>query len=160
MKIIGTINVGKKIFISDPCYEIGTWCQSERPCKPGLYHVLMELKDDKAWGIRVNRLMIVHETKSRNCKPPIFQKEPIADIGVDAGLAGFYDARYFKKTHINKDALDPWYTEFVTGHTGIGDENYKFCEDKGVFSSSGIGDGSYDVYSTKENDAFMIDYAV
>lgn len=73
--------------------------------------------------------------------------ELIGDIGVDAGMAGFFRDK-------------PDYTD---------EEWYQFCSrfdhrkcytglDYGVASESGYGDGSYDVYANADRSAFMIEF--
>lgn len=47
----GFINLGEKVMVSDPCYEMGTWCQDtiDNMLK-GIYKCDLEMCDT-VWGI-------------------------------------------------------------------------------------------------------------
>lgn len=97
---LGTIELNNSVYVSDPCYRVGTWCQALiEGIKPGKYYGFMYKKDfgEKSWeGIRVTDLWIAHEKYIKNY-PKILVKD--ADIGVDSGAAGIYDKEYFEKYH-------------------------------------------------------------
>lgn len=127
----GTINLPDKIDITDPCYNKDVWCRINNfPITPGVYECYVVEADNEetgGWGTRIARIGI------RKDKANHYERK--GNIGVDAGLAGFF---------INK----PNYTD---------DEWHKICDEisgKDVslaadhfFSSSGYGDGAYDVYA-------------
>ena len=129
--IHGTIELPNKIDITDPCYSKDVWCRINNfPIVPGTYECYTVEADNEetgGWGNRIARIGI------RIDKATHYERK--GSIGVDAGLAGFF---------IDK----PDYTD---------DEWYKICDemcDKKVslatdhfFSSSGYGDGGYDVYA-------------
>lgn len=97
---LGTIELSNSVYVSDPCYRVGTWCQALiEGIKPGKYYGFIYKKDfgEKCWeGIRVTDLWIAHEKYIKNY-PKILVKD--ADIGVDSGAAGIYDKEYFEKYH-------------------------------------------------------------
>ena len=99
---LGTIELGDKVYVSDPCYRVGTWCQAfVEGLKPGKYYGFMYKKDfgpGGFGGIRVTDLWIAHENYIKNYPTKILDKG--IDIGVDSGSAGIFDKEYFEKYHI------------------------------------------------------------
>ena len=126
-EFVGKFELGNKVDITDPCYNKGVWCRMTTDCKPGTWYGYATISDDR--------------------KDPEPDWELIGDIGVDAGMAGFFRDK-------------PDYTD---------EEWYQFCSrfdhrkcytglDYGVASESGYGDGSYDVYANADRSAFMIEF--
>ena len=74
----------------------------------------------------------------------IDEMEFIGTIGVDAGLAGFFNNK--------QDFNDDEWSELCDRIGGGNAWNLY----NGVFSSSGFGDGIYDVYANEERSAFTI----
>lgn len=158
-KFIGTIGVDNGIKVSDPCYDADTWCtidiESTKILK-GKYNCYIEMRKTN-WGYRVGSLLIMSENAPLKGLPNLH----IGNIGVDAGVCGFFDSEYFKETRINDETKENWYRKNVIDPTETS-PNFFICDEKGVYSASGYGDGSYDVYariSEKDNslyDAFII----
>lgn len=140
MNYVGELELGTKVDITDPCYDKDTWCRMTTDCEPGLYKGYVEMSDEGEWGQRVATISIFKGDKIWG----IEEMECIGQIGVDVGLAGFFN---------NK----PDFTD---------EEWNKFCDEidsgnawnlyNGIFSSSGYGDGSYDVYANEERNAFTV----
>jgi len=140
MEYVGTIELGTKVDITDPCYDKDTWCRMTTNCEPGEYKGYIEMSDQGDWGMRVASVSIFKGDKIWE----IEEMEYIGNIGVDAGLAGFFN----NKPDFNDE------------------EWYEFCDKiedgnawnlyNGIFSSSGFGDGGYDVYANKDRNAFTI----
>ena len=150
---IGTIKLSKKAVVSDPCYDLGTWCAAILDnVVPGTYYCYVKYySDDELWGRRVSSLIVKHES----CKDiPIesIDKEEDYNIGVDSGMCGIYDYEYFKQEHTDENSalfLDKAYdATFDTAchlfKGGILDNG------KGVVSSAGFGDGSYILYTKRD----------
>ena len=99
---LGTIELGSEVYVSDPCYNVGTWCQAlVKGVKPGKYHCHMYKSDfgeEGLGGIRVTDLWVVHESTQSQYPNKIL--DPSIDIGVDSGAAGIYDKAYFEKYHL------------------------------------------------------------
>lgn len=98
---IGTITLGNRVHVSDPCYETSCWCAGTlENLLPGQYSCKIvrcndDCDDDDA-GLfsRVKALVICHE--EYKCTP----KERVAiEVGVDSGQAGFYDYDYYVQQH-------------------------------------------------------------
>ena len=107
----GTIMLGGKVMVSDPCYGIGTWCQGVlENVLPGVYDCNVEYSDEGDWGIRVSAIEVTHES----CKGKFVQLEREEfDVGVDSGQAGIFDYEYYAKYHMDATERphvdDDWY---------------------------------------------------
>jgi len=143
-----------KLIISDPCYDVGTWCMgSLSPVKPGRWHASVERGDYVGWGERICKLVAVH--KHHTVGDLEFRMTPI-DVGVDSGQAGIFDERYFRDDYdISEEDFgsEPWdcdgpFYSACGSHTlskkGAG------CLKHGTVASSGVGDGSYNCYAAEK----------
>lgn len=144
MECLGSIifNAGK-VDITDPCYDRKVWCRiNDVEIEKGEYGCYYELSDDDRVA------MICIEKVGEMC---LDQKwERYGSIGVDAGLAGFFEDK-------------PDYSD---------EEWYKVCDkifaeekdsgldvhlwENGFFSSSGYGDGDYDVFCNKNREGKIV----
>lgn len=148
------IKLGSSVAVSDPCYD-----QAElviRKLLPGNYIPFANEESFGVWGERISALVCVHESFAEK----EFKWEDIACIGVDSGQAGIFDLKTYKndesvsdkeaydfgERYRPQDKGDRWYR--VLCKMTISDESCG-TYDKGVVCSSGIGDGSYDVYVAK-----------
>ena len=101
---------------------------------PGEYECFVDVwnnKQTRGWGERIARIGI----RLLNSEETVF--EQIGEIGVDAGLAGFYQDK--------PDFTDDEWSEFCD-KVFDEDEREAHFIDGGVCSSSGYGDGGYGVY--------------
>ena len=133
-KHIGKIELGNTVDITDPCYDKGTWCRMTTECQPGLYTGIANVIDEGVWGERVAQLFIFKDGIETGFS------EIIGCIGVDAGLAGFFN----NKPDYKGDAWMDFLVEanvFKTKDKYNYDDNY-YITKNGIFSKSGYGDGS------------------
>ena len=154
-KKIGEIELGGKVYFSDPCYgtKVGFF-ENTLEVIPGKYNVYITRSESLNDFIRdrITNLFIVHKDYYKN-----FKKMPKGDkkslsTAVDSGTCGIYDSNYFEKYHTENDVDDNWYDENV-----IKMDDFKITDGKGAISSSGIGDGCYPVYAEYDkNKAFAI----
>lgn len=128
-----------KLDITDPCYDKDVWCRITVPCLEGEYTCHYDTVEIEDWGKRVKSIWIKHED---------FQNaddwEFVGTIGVDAGLAGFFDDK--------PDFDDKEWEELCDE---IFDKNVietKFEGRDAFFTQSGIGDGVYDVYVIRKEE--------
>lgn len=127
-QIIGTKEFLDKIDITDPCYNKDVWCRINNfPISAGTYECYVYIADNEetgGWGERVARIGIRKGTAEHY--------EHKGYIGVDAGLAGFFNDK--------PNYTDEQWNDFVYR------EGKAWIIEDGFYSSSGYGDGSYDVF--------------
>ena len=140
----GKIVLGDKVMVSDPCYNVGTWCQGAvESVVPGTYHCYVEYCYDDLWGNRVAAIEVVNECFNVDLFDYV---ETDFDIGVDSGQAGIFDYEYYVKNH--KD--DNWY--YRVCNITLARESSGAIYSNGLVSSSGYGDGSYWCYVAHDLD--------
>ena len=143
---IGTLELGDKVDITDPCYNKDVWCRMTTDCKAGTYYAYANINDEG----RVAYLEISLNGLDRR---GIIVDE-IGEIGVDAGMAGFFNNK--------PDYPDSEWSEMCDKYWCKKDENGAYLDywllDYGVVSSSGYGDGCYPVLANKNRDYFTIEF--
>ena len=135
IKEIGTKRFDGLIDVTDPCYDADS-CGRLNGLEfvPGEYSCYVEYDDITEWGERICRIGIT-AALYKWCEYKL-----IGCIGVDAGLAGFFQNK--------PDYTDEQWMSFCDR---IKDGN-AWLFDEGFFSSSGYGDGEYGVYAAKGKD--------
>lgn len=144
---IGTKHFGPKVDITDPCYDRNVWCRiNEVPIKEGTYDCLIWEAEEEilfrgkpVTNRTVAKIGIYLDGKipDRSCF------SYLGDIGVDAGLAGFFNEKPNYSPDEWKELCDSIYP------LGEGCEE-AWIRDDGFFSSSGEGDGCYSVLCAKD----------
>ena len=133
----GTITLGTRVRISDPCYDMDTWCAgSLENVLPGTYNCFVQ----KTGEGRVAGIKIVHEEYD----PEEYEPDELQniDVGVDSGECGIYDEEYFAKNCKDQD----WYESTYVLRDGMP------LDDKAFISSSGYGDGSYECFVARNSE--------
>lgn len=153
--IFRDITLSDKVMVSDPCYDIGTWCQIQLDnVKPGNYNVHVIKSDEETWGIRCASLIVKHVDKKISNDMELIIHD--GEVGVDSGQAGIFDMSIYPEHQHTRTSEDVFYEECcdtTLSRMSCG----TLSNGKGVVSSSGYGDGSYNLlYSKDENGA--IDY--
>ena len=121
---------GNLIDITDPCYDRDVWCRLNNvEISEGCYSCVIWIEDDKEFGESVRIIGIYKDGQI----PYSEDMEAIGFIGVDAGLAGFFENK--------PDYKDEEWLEFCDSIK----EGNAWIKKEGFFSSSGYGDGEYDV---------------
>lgn len=116
---VGEITLGNKVRVSDPCYDIDTWCAGTlENVLEGNYKCFSQSVDSGDWGVRVASIEVVHEDYLNIITPTELQN---IDVGVDSGQAGIYDLDYFIKARADKHGKDKWYKK-------VCDITYKYIE--------------------------------
>lgn len=132
----GTITFTKDtIDVTDPCYDKGVWCRSTLPIKPGKYTWWAE-ENTESYGTRIHSLSIFQE----GAIPLRKRGETVAYIGVDAGLAGFFEDKPDYDDEEWSAICDYLHNKNVARAEK---ENRFKCV--GICSASGDGDGEYEV---------------
>lgn len=155
------IKLGKDVVISDPCYSNPTWCQEIlHNVLPGDYVASVEYLDEGEWGVRVGSLQAIHvdHVNIENHK----WKRYSSNIGVDSGQAGIFSLETYRKdehpiengpyefiyTPWKEDGGEKWYEKMC--QRTLGSESFGVY-DQGCVSSSGYGDGSYELFVIEQD---------
>jgi len=158
--------VSGTVVASDPCYVIPTWCQGIiENVRKGTWLAKVDVSDEGAWGMRIASLTIVNkEALNPQLEREIvdmYSTEPLNfDGGVDSGQFGFFDKDFYRNNEVAKDLEkenfgddydredgDGWYR--ACAKITLADESWGVLPN-GAVSSSGYGDGSYDVFGIKD----------
>ena len=164
-----------KIVCSDPCYTTDVWCMGVVDnVVNGTWVASVDKRDMDDWGERIAVLWIAN--KEQMAKNPKIAWEVLAEEpmnftgGVDSGQFGFFDKAFYKNDESAKDLEK--YDFGVDYDKEVGDKWYRGCANitlgaeswgvlpNGVVSSSGFGDGSYDVFGLKNSEGEYIAFAV
>jgi hypothetical protein len=147
-----------EVVVSDPCYTVGTWCQSRlNNVENGQWNAVIEKMDDGDWGVRVSSLL-AYTGREPDAKD--FELQEGSLVAVDSGQAGIFDINVYR----NDDFAKP--TQFLSEsrQEEDGEKWYSSCCDAtmssddagviigGVVSSSGYGDGSYELFTVTKED--------
>jgi hypothetical protein len=151
---------------SDPCYSLDVWCMGfVSNVKKGKWNAYVEWIDLGGWGERI-AMLVVHHQDNKSIKID-FNNPLNFDAGVDSGQFGFFDKDFYR----NDESAKGLAKYDFNGDFGLkeeGDEWYRVCcaltlsEDSwgvlpnGAVSSSGIGDGSYDVFQQVNDEGEVI----
>lgn len=156
-------NLGSKVVVSDPCYEIPTWCHAVvEDVLPGTYVGEIVMSDEGAWGNRVASLKAIHEEHHLTSHRIKWENHP-ATIGVDSGQCGIfnfdqyrddkqsdsYDIELMFSGDWSSKPGDDWYQRMCTLTNS--DEEYGVTPD-GIVSCTGFGDGAYTLMVGKIDD--------
>lgn len=139
-KVAGVIQFGAKIDVTDPCYNRDVWCRiNDLEIVPGDYTCVAFIKNTGSWGRRVVTAGIYLNGKI----PKASEMECCEDIGVDAGLAGFFD-------HKPDFTDEQWgrFCDLVDDYPSVVLEDSDFF--RGFVTSSGYGDGGYPLYVARD----------
>lgn len=151
-----TIEINDYAIIADPCYSMYMGLL-KIPMKSGKYRVGCTAKHYGSGCTYVSKLWVMHESVQsylelteegdKKYRPAILTKDDVKEsIGVDSGQAGIFDYSYFASKH--DKMLDPeWYFRVCNRTSGDdGKLPWGTIDNRGVVSSSGIGDGGYECH--------------
>ncbi len=154
--IIGEFDVTSgKLRISDPCYDVDTWCAGEVEAANGRWTASVERTDEGVWGTRIARLLVTHV----DCPVPAGYDWQLLsiEVGVDSGQAGVFDAAHYRDDSLAEqfpvsDPLvpeEPWYS--LCCNRTLGEESAGVIP-FGAVASSGYGDGAYQALALRDSD--------
>ena len=153
-KQIGKIALKDKVYISDPCYQIMTWCQAYlSDVLPGEYACFIKMFEE-----RVAELLVVHKDflgiHHNEAEEVPFCIDYVFSLGVDSGQMGIFDADYYEENQPNDDFnnTSSWYRRVCDTTC---EQDAGVLDNLGVVSSSGYGDGSYPLYISEEDDKIV-----
>jgi hypothetical protein len=138
-----------RLLCTDPCYDknsIGSYIIEN--AKPGTWSSTIVKSNEGGWGMRVAELQI-NILDDDDDALDAWAHEPIPEsIGVDSGQAGFFDYDKYPETAGEYGDGESFYDAAckVTYDEKDRTRQAGIVEGIGVNSSSGFGDGSYDLY--------------
>lgn len=141
-----TVTSGK-LQVTDPSYDLTVWCTATLDnVRNGLYHAAVLREDQGVWGDRVTHLEIWHDSVN-NKKRRLKWQWRDSNIGVDTGIAGFFDFQKFKEIK-EQSALNKTFFDVVSEFSNSVD-HHEILE-YGTMSSTGFGDGVYALYVAED----------
>lgn len=145
-KKIGTKHFEGIVDITDPCYNKDVWCSVQAKVKAGEYDCFIWQHTKKfMWhGEEVTDVRVgVIGIYLNGVIPQQKYMDRVGEIGVDAGLAGFF----MNKPDYNDEEWEAFCDSIQEGNSWIKDE--------GFFSRSGYGDGFYPVYAKRDGNEIV-----
>jgi hypothetical protein len=178
MSKIFNVTSGKMV-CSDPCYTLDTWCLGVIDnVKNGKWEADIANSNQGDWGDRISHLWVfnvdavIDNPKLRRDIETFKGHTLPFSFGVDSGQFGFFDFANYRNDESAKDLKKYEFGDDFDRQEG--DEWYRVCADltlgkdswgvlpNGAVSSSGFGDGSYEVRGIKDNNgeyvAFCVEY--
>lgn len=152
--------VDEMIVVGDPCYRNNSSSVGKFIAKNGRYNVYVIMSDEGGWGVRVAKLIAIHEDDDHVGN----NKEWVCYdffLGVDSGTFGIFDNEYHYDNHYDDQLDREWYERCVI--EGLTKETqYAVYDDSCVISESGYGDGVYfaDIMFDNDNDTTICGVAV
>ena len=152
---LGEIKLGESVYVSDPCYSIGTWCQALLVgVVPGYYRAFIN-KAETDWYERITDLWVVNDEEilDNGAKFPTELVEG-HHMGVDSGMCGIFDESYYKHFHTSEWLDRNWYDKVcnMTANVNCGSTMDGVC----AFSATGFGDGAYELYIKKNSEGKIV----
>ena len=156
----GKLEITDKVLLSDPCYDLGTWCTAEAELPKGTYNCYSRQHEG-----RISSIFVLKEDFDNKGELYLVDLEnPIENLGVDSGQLGIFNLDRFNKP-VSKEVFEkslgkefPYEDWKRLWEDNMSDEDkfYKCCcnttlnkdkcgvvEGVGFVSSSGWGDGTY-----------------
>lgn len=155
-KLVGTIRLPDGLVdITDPGYDRDVWCRMNNvEVMPGTWNCYAYTGDHPSFGRRVwiAQIVIADGPYDEFAEDRIHSGKSwrtIGEIGVDAGLAGFF-------SHKPDFGCEEWHRlcDMMSGirkETDKGVYMKKFDTGDGFWTDSGIGDGGYSVHAIRFN---------
>ena len=137
---LGSFTVTDKIIVADPCYDYGNLgTVTLHNVLAGKYIATAEVVNN-----RITALAISHV----NFKNDILKSESVGYISVDSGQVGFFDLDFYRKNEGGEVGdLNSFYG--LACAITLSPKQAGVIKKRGVVSSSGFGDGCYDVFVCK-----------
>jgi hypothetical protein len=149
---VGFINVKDDdyVIVGDPCYDMDATFIDVVNVKRGMYDCYIEKKDCGRWGNRVSRLAILKDSYGVD---RLNHSAVLSwNVGVDSGRMGIYPYGFFEYINEDNERKDNWYDHNVCGDW----KDYLLKNNEFILSTSGYGDGNYDVYVYYDDSEMII----
>ena len=153
------IQLGEKVIVTDPCYGLSVHCKKVIDnVVPGEYETSVETIDEGNWGERISSLLAMKKDSYRE----IVQEKCLEEIiGVDSGQVGIfdYDYRIEQGDHLGEYHDESSIYKRICNLT-CSPTQWGELDNKVVASSSGFGDGCYDLVLFKNKEGKIIGFKV
>jgi len=153
-----TVNSGK-VTIQDPCYDASEYenlyqvCYQTKAKKGEWKSEAITTDDTQGWGRRVCKLQACHSDYNLHSSNHEVTKRKYSNLGVDSGQLGIFDLSTFQPPSRNSyDDLESYYRKAC--ELTLSQDQWGVLEN-GVVSSTGYGDGNYDVQLDYINDEIV-----
>lgn len=144
MLIDKNIKLGNEIYLTDPCYDITTWCQQlVNNVKSGNWVIDYEYNEYKDGAEQEVILSIAHEDYGMTIFNEYDEKIDSVELGVDSGTIGIFDKEYYEKYHFDNKIDDIWYDKNICDFTNTLRRGANITDNKGVWVNTSYGDGAY-----------------
>lgn len=160
-KNVGTITLSDKVRVTDPYYDIDTWCagtlenvlQGEFECSYAIDKVALDGDENNQYDSVTS--IEVHHKDYPNVEAIEYMKD--IWVGVDSGQAGIFDFSMFENVCSDDDKKN----DFVHDIDDLPSEGNTIY-DQGLVSIAGDGDGDYACFVGRNDEgqivAIKIDY--
>jgi hypothetical protein len=143
--------------VTDPCYSVSTWCTGTLQAKPGRWRA-QTVVGPTDWHARNHVLQVHHESLG---DLPVLAYSELAKTevhaGVDSGQCGFFDDALYPRTEDQFEYKgDTFYSKCCNATLDRMLPGGATIEDCGVVTSSGFGDGGYDVYVRRNEEGEVV----
>lgn len=153
-----------KIDITDPCYDKDVWCRiNDKEIVPGEYDcniIMLDGEEVEEYGERVAAMVIRHKDADPATAHDFVNLHLLGEVSVDAGLMSISEAG--TKQDYNDEEWDKigsmlFRLERETGEMAFVTKDFTLNKEEDArkaqfWSSSGLGDGSYDVLGFNSHD--------
>lgn len=143
--------------VTDPCYDVGTWCTGTLQALPGRWSA-KTVVGPTDWHVRVLTLQVSHESLG---DVPVDSHESLEkaglNAGVDSGQCGFFDDALYPRDSQQLEYEDgTFYNDCCRSTLDRSNPGGAVVRDMGAVSSSGYGDGGYEVYVKRDADGLVV----
>lgn len=144
MLINKKIELGNEIYLTDPCYDITTWCQQLlKNVRSGKWVIDYEYNKLKNKTEQEVVLSIAHEDYGMTIFNEYDEKIDSVELGVDSGTIGIFDKEYYEKYHFDNKIDDIWYEENICDFSNTLRRGANITDNKGVWVNTSYGDGEF-----------------
>lgn len=138
------IKLGKEVYLTDPCYDITTWCQQLlKKVKSGNWVVDYEYNEFEDGMEQQVILSVAHEDYGMTIFNDYDEVVDSASLGVDSGTIGIFDKDYYEKYHFENKIDEDWYDKNICDFTKTLRRGANITDDNGVWVNTSYGDGEY-----------------
>ena len=140
-----------RMHISDPCYDyIISGAVTLEGVLPGKYIATRTVYNVGFWNSRTAKLSVQH-VDYQNIAPKNFS----GNIAVDSGQAGFFDDLFYQQNQ-GGDFGDLTTFFGLACSLTLSDNHGGIINNRGVVSDTGLGDGSYDLFTGENSEGKIV----